>query len=260
MSLSNSYPDQVLKIVESLVLFCCLPKDNLVNPRNTKTTGVWMNTPAYSNWGICSKTPGNNIQASVSGRYIAFSTTIGATSMLSSYGSLNVTIDGVVVSSNIPQIMRLSTTLKNTAWCSNLWLYDTGVDSSHSIIIEIGTSVGGFSDYQYIDWIAGFSSNNSNTNSVILTAVETADPSGLVMLKTGQSGDAGVEVNRLVLNQGYKNIAKRFQSMNLPVYFVQESGSYTYAQLTGDLIHPNKFGHDTIFNRVANVIKNGEIV
>jgi len=253
MNNGGNYPDDVLRIAESLILFCCLPSSNITNPRNTTTrTGTWINTPAYTTWGISSKNVGDTLTVKTTGRFIAFSSTILDTNTITNHGTLSIAIDGTLVQTNIPQVMKLTPTAMGTAWCSSLWTYDTGKEGDHTIIIAIGAHVGSFNDYQFVDWVGGFSVGQNGAIPVILTAVQMIDPAGFDIIKAtgGGGGASGTDQTRELLNEGYSKLAKKYQALNLPIYFIEESGSYSHGQLNDDLIHPNQFGHNYIFNKV----------
>lgn len=257
ITLSPFFSDELLESAQNFLVFASLPASSIVNARAGSPTAVtsgngWSPTQNYASYGIGSTTTGDTITVNVTGRFVVVSTSLVALST-TNYASITISIDGITIVINQPQLRGTGNSYLNHDDGNGLFVYDTNSSSTtkHLVVATVGHQFGNFNANTYFDWFAGFSPNQVGASAVFLTAIQS--------IHSYNHGGGDFETIRQAVNIGYKRLATKLRvTYGLPVYFVEESGSYSIAQLQNDLLHPNPNGHQYIYQKVLGVIQNGE--
>lgn len=243
--------NEIMCEAEAVSLFSSLPSKLIQNARNVSTSGTWFNNNNYTGIGLSTTQTGASMTVHITGQYVAFCTSIvTALDSPASYPQITVSLDGNVVNAGIQLINAVTTNVGQTP---RLWFYDTitGAHQSHTLTITTLQSIGGFNGPVNIDWITGFDNNPTGCNSVILNSIQKVD--------CLQINTPGSEVHRQTLNNAYRQISRKYRlQYGIPIYFCDETGWINSLAQTLDGLHPNNSGHYNIYQRILNVLQNGE--
>jgi lysophospholipase L1-like esterase len=255
--LQTCYQD-ISRTVECLsVYMALLATTHLKNSRTMTTTGTWVNNTLYAGSGavgIVTLASTGTVSTTVTGRYIfaGFSILNDATPT-SCYG-ITVTIDGVTVNTALPLTNNLfdSTNNISTGLGVALYFYDLGtpgIGISHTVVFSFAT-IGGYTSKIGIDWVAGFDTGLAGTSPVFINAVPEAT------FPTNTNNTYLVDG----LNNVYRDVSRKFQSIGIPIYFCFNEGKYgALGMTTADLVHPNDGGHAWIARNVLSFLSKGQL-
>jgi lysophospholipase L1-like esterase len=244
--------EYVRRIMLASIMYGTLPAANVLNIRSGSVTkgGSWHNSP-YTNIGMGTTSPytGTSLTASVTGRYVSFAATIFNDSNNANATCYNVTVDGVATSSTPLNWVNFNVTTGNGANSgSMLWMYDTLVSTSHTIVIT-PSLLGTYTQDAQVDWIAGFNQNQSGCQTVLVVPPTIYD--------INQIG--GTQFNIDAYYKMLRDITRYIRvGLGLPVYFCSDPFPYNTLGQLYDFLHPNITGHQYIASQVLSLIHNGE--
>lgn len=246
--------DQVGFCILNAILYNSLPPSSIKSPRTTgTTTGTWTNTSVYTNTGITTAAiaiAGATYSISLTGRFIAFATTIFASSN-TSYVQFTITIDGSVLptSNGWPIIDTLVGA--GGFYSSFGYILDLGVAAaglSHTIIFT-PTTVGSPANAAFfLDWTAGFDFQPAGCCPVIVP--------DFGLRATANTGTQGTVQNEWTLRLQTQRICEEVASLTgLPIFYFP--GMYripSFIHLDYDELHPNNYGHALIAARAKQML------
>lgn len=266
MAQGDIYLYEIKRTIYAFLLYATLPQSNIVNARAaTFNADAWEPTGAYSKVGLMtlpvdgSQSPPAfpnkpSITATVTGRYIGFSTTVISTNNLNDNSSFAITLDGQKVEETpTPFFVAQQGIADSIVLVPQLWIYDTGA-TGNSHTIELVPSVNNnFGDRACVDYFFGFDTFSSSAPNTPIPSF-LIEPTSFDYI-TYNKNSPHVNTNMAAYNTMLKEVVQEFNvRFGLPVTLITETLRYELGALSFDLVHPLEQGHRLIANRILKIL------
>jgi hypothetical protein len=204
-------------------------------------TGTWNGSPFPNSLNPGSA--GADITCMVSGQYIGF---VFGTNTFSD-ATITVVIDGVTILNGAVFAKTLTSGTYDGTY--RTYIYDTGVDISHTLAITFSTA-----GVNTLPYMFGFNYGDLTRN------VLAVSPDNFDYTHAGSGGWNGGSPARLTLMKDIQRTSchQLREMYGAQTYFVDASTNIIVGSRLTDQVHPNANGHKYIRDRILYVARNGE--